>query len=367
MPWPSGTPIIEEKLMEFNARYTLTALFTLVVIAGIFGFIYWLSNVGGFGAKKVYLVRFTTPVSGMTTGSNVLFNGLKVGEVTELYFDKDEPGHLLALVSVAEDTPVRMDTKAGVDYQGLTGAPNILLTGGERESPPLDTGKAGIATINVAPEDTRSWTQNAGRVLAQIESLFDRNSGRFESILGGLERLAGADEGQRDGKIYDLKPPVKFPSIANQPTWQLAIAEPTIVLSLNTDKVLEQKTKDVWTSVGNARWSDNLPNLFQTKILQSFENAGYVDAVLRPADALNPDFRLIVDIRTFHLRSYDMPTASIDLVAKIIDRDGNVVSSQRFHSDFRANSLDESDIVDALGEVFSSSIKELVDWCSALL
>ena len=103
------------------------------------------------------------------------------------------------------------------------------------------------------------------------------------------------------------------------------IGEPTVVLSLNTDKVLQQANEGSWVPFADAHWSDNLPNLLQTKIIQSFENAGYVDAVLRPADALDPQFRLIIDIRTFHFQNYNSPLAVIDLVAKIINRDGTIV------------------------------------------
>ena len=68
--------------METRARYALIGLFMLAVILASFGFVYWLENKGGFAERKTYQVRFQGSVSGLLIGSAVLFNGIRVGEVT---------------------------------------------------------------------------------------------------------------------------------------------------------------------------------------------------------------------------------------------------------------------------------------------
>ena len=68
--------------MENRARYILIGSFALAVLVAAFGFVYWIKNVGGFGQREVYDVRFEQPVSGLTPGANVLFNGIRVGTVT---------------------------------------------------------------------------------------------------------------------------------------------------------------------------------------------------------------------------------------------------------------------------------------------
>ena len=68
--------------MEIRARYALIGLFMLAVILASFGFVYWLENKGGFTQNAVYEVRFEGSVSGLLVGSSVLFNGIRVGEVT---------------------------------------------------------------------------------------------------------------------------------------------------------------------------------------------------------------------------------------------------------------------------------------------
>ena len=70
--------------METRAPYAIIGLFVLAAIGAVLGFVYWLNNTGGLGERRVYRVQFDTPVSGLLVGASVLFNGIRVGEVTEL-------------------------------------------------------------------------------------------------------------------------------------------------------------------------------------------------------------------------------------------------------------------------------------------
>ena len=106
--------------MEIRARYTLIGLFTLSIIAAAFGFVYWLNNTGGLSRRTVYEIRFENSVSGLLKGAAVLFNGIRVGEVTNLQLSPDDPRNVSATVAVAADTPIRADTHVGLEFQGLT-------------------------------------------------------------------------------------------------------------------------------------------------------------------------------------------------------------------------------------------------------
>ena len=65
--------------METRARYALIGLFTVAVVLAGFAFVYWIENAGGLGQRTAYRVRFDGTVSGLLVGSNVLFNGIRVG------------------------------------------------------------------------------------------------------------------------------------------------------------------------------------------------------------------------------------------------------------------------------------------------
>ena len=96
--------------MEIRAPYALIGLFVLAAIGAVFGFVYWLHSSAGLGARTVYQIRFENTVSGLLPGAAVLFNGIRVGEVTGLRLNPENPRQIVATIGVAADTPVRSDT-----------------------------------------------------------------------------------------------------------------------------------------------------------------------------------------------------------------------------------------------------------------
>src|SRR6266481_1626828 len=104
--------------METRARYALIGLFMLAVILASFGFVYWLENKGGFTQRATYQIRFEGSVSGLLVGSTVLFNGIKVGEVTDLALNPDQPQQVIATMAVDRGTPIRTDTQVSIETQG---------------------------------------------------------------------------------------------------------------------------------------------------------------------------------------------------------------------------------------------------------
>src|ERR1700732_5365663 len=107
--------------METRAPYVIIGAFVLAAIAAVFGFVYWLNNSAGLGPRTTYHVQFDGSVPGLLVGAGVLFNGIRVGEVTELALAPDSPRRVNAAIAVATTTPVRADTKVSLEFQGLTG------------------------------------------------------------------------------------------------------------------------------------------------------------------------------------------------------------------------------------------------------
>src|SRR6195952_6061892 len=116
--------------METRAPFVVVGAFVLAAIVAVFGFVYWLHNSGGLGPRATYHVQFDGSVPGLLIGAAVLFNGIHVGEVTDLGLAPDSPRRVNATISVASTTPVRSDTKVGLEFQGLTGVPVGAREGG---------------------------------------------------------------------------------------------------------------------------------------------------------------------------------------------------------------------------------------------
>src|SRR5262245_62150316 len=121
--------------MEIRARYVQMGGFTLAVLAAGFVFVYWLNNAGALRERAVYRVRFEGSVGGLQRGSAVHFNGIRVGEVTRLDLNAAEPRQVHVTLEIDRATPVRADTTAAIDFQGMTGSPVVALVGGKSEEP----------------------------------------------------------------------------------------------------------------------------------------------------------------------------------------------------------------------------------------
>ena len=91
--------------METKANYLMIGGFVLGVLAFAFIFIFWISNFAGGGTR--YLIVFENSVAGLTSGSSVGFNGIKVGEVQSFALDPDDGRKVQVLISVGDRTPVR--------------------------------------------------------------------------------------------------------------------------------------------------------------------------------------------------------------------------------------------------------------------
>ena len=362
--------------------------FTLAVLALLAVFVYWLNNGTVQGEQRLYRLHFERPVSGLLAGAKVFFNGLRVGEVRDIALDPRHPGRLNVTIRIKKDTPVRADTMVGVEYQGLTGVAAISLAGGKADAPVLKAEGGEPPLLPAGSANGNNWTWSANQVLTRLDEILadnekpfheiidnlatfsavlSRNKDRLDGILAGLEKMTGG-AGKTTAIIYDLLPPQKFSPPLQKPSWRLVIVEPTVALALNTDKLQVRADKGETMALGTARWTDNLPNLLQEKIIQSFENAGYAAEVLRSIEGLDSDNRLLIDIRAFHLDTgRPQAEAVVEFVAKLLDANGKVLGARLFKSTTPAARTDAKSTATALGQAFARAARELIGWSVALL
>ncbi|MEO8669625.1 MAG: MlaD family protein, partial [Bauldia sp.] len=327
--------------MEIRARYLLIGIFVLLIAVIGAGFIYWLSNSAGLGERVAYRIRFEGPVSGLLRGSAVQFNGITVGEVTDLALVADAPDEVIAAIAVDKNTPLRADTHVGLEFGGLTGTATVALRGGGTEAvPPAPDGGAPILVAD--KNALKGMTQAARDVLGQIsdvisansESLrsaianidtfskaLSNNSDKVDSILKGLAKFAGADESKVPPTLYDLPAPHDFPPIAKLPAAQLAVPTPTTVVAVDTRRLVRQSDAGDVPAYDEALWADSVPLLFQSRFVQSFENAGYL-RVAAASDEVTGDYQLIVDIRRFRVATTPSLAGEIEFSAKIVGEGG---------------------------------------------
>lgn len=139
--------------METKANYLMIGGFVLGALAFAFIFIFWITNFAGGGNR--YLIVFQGSVSGLTSGSSVSFNGIKIGEVQTFALDPTDGRKVQVVVALREDTPVRENSRAKITSFGLTGGKGVEITPGTPDSPLLvATDEDPIPTIQAAPGAT---------------------------------------------------------------------------------------------------------------------------------------------------------------------------------------------------------------------
>jgi phospholipid/cholesterol/gamma-HCH transport system substrate-binding protein len=371
--------------METRARYILIGLFTAVVILAGFGFVYWLQNDVGMHDRETYKVRFEGPASGLRTGASVLYNGIHVGEVTGLSLESS--GNVVATIGVDRGTPLRADTKVAIEVQGLMGSASISLRGGSPNLPVLVSVPGTPAVLVADPDAGQDVMQMARRVLGRVDTVVGdnsaalhdtigniktfsdalaRNSDHVDAIMAGLDKLAGgAPAPVLSG--YQLDAPDQFPASLKAPQGQLTVAEPTALIAFDTQKILLSSNGGESPIPGNGQWADNLPKLFQAKIIQSFENANFLKAVARPIDGLNSDFQLLLDIRNFEIVAEPVPEAQVAFTAKILAKSGEIVAAHLFKANAPAKATDAASAAAALNEAFGKTATELVNWATGVM
>ena len=189
--------------METRAPFVIVGAFVLAAIVAVFGFVYWLQNTGGLGARASYRVQFEGSVPGLLVGAAVLFNGIRVGEVTELGLAPGNPRGVNATISVASTTPVRADTKVGLEFQGLTGVPVIALEGGTQVA---QSGE--VPTLVAEPGAGQGMTQAARDALRKVDTVLSENSGALKDTIDNLKVFSeglARNTGKLDGIVAGLE------------------------------------------------------------------------------------------------------------------------------------------------------------------
>src|SRR6266702_4746639 len=362
--------------METRAPFVIVGAFVLAAIVAVFGFVYWLQNTGGLGPRATYHVQFEGSVPGLLVGAAVLFNGIRVGEVSELGLTPGRPRNVDVTISVASTTPVRADTKVGLEFQGLTGVPVIALEGGMLVA---DTGE--VPTLVAEPGAGQGMTQAARDALRKVDSVLSensgalkdtianfkvfseglaRNTGKLDGIVAGLERMTGATAAP--SKItYDLRA-LQNPGPAGKTiNLQWTIPEPTAVTMQQTQRFLFAPATDI-PGFAEALWSDSIPRLVQARLIESFENYDITHAPFRATDVGQSDFQLLIDVRRFRVAMDLTPTAEIGLSARILNKDGKVMASRLFGETERCEKLEPLAVVAAFDIAFARIAKNIIAW-----
>ncbi len=263
--------------METKANYVLIGAFTIAV--AIFGLLFalWAAKYSSEKSFREYDVIFNEPVTGLTEGSSVQYNGIAIGTVQELKLAPNDPRQVIARLKLQADAPIKTDTTAKLSMTSLTGSPIIQLTGGDPRSPDLrETPGREVPVIRTQPSALQNIADTANRLVERLDQvLSDENVKRISDTLAHVESLTGSIAGQRE----DLRAII---ANARQATDQLnKTLDTTDRAVTNVDRELVQKLPGLIAKLDStltkldsaANGANNILNENRTAI-SSFANDG---------------------------------------------------------------------------------------------
>lgn len=184
--------------METRAGFIAVGVAVLAILTFGIGFVIWMAGQTDAGGYKRYWVDFDGSVAGLRQGSTVAYRGISVGEVTELQIRPDNVEKVRVTIEIADNTPIKTDTVASLEIQGLAGGSLIQLSGGTQEADDMPRPAQGLPVIATKPSSLQKLFEGAPALVDQVNQLVgramllldDQNLRKIAGILDNGEKVA---------------------------------------------------------------------------------------------------------------------------------------------------------------------------------
>lgn len=124
--------------MESRVNYVVVGAFVALLGAAVLAVVLWLGKSDYRGVYDRYYAYMRESVAGLSVNSTVKYRGVEVGRVKDIVLNPENPEEVRLTLDILHATPVKTDTVAVLETQGLTGLATVNLNGGSRESPTLE-------------------------------------------------------------------------------------------------------------------------------------------------------------------------------------------------------------------------------------
>ncbi|MGC2047821.1 MAG: MlaD family protein [Gallionella sp.] len=192
--------------MEEKVNFAVVGVFVLVLSAALIGGVLWLSSGNSYRTSyDIYQTYTRDSVAGLNLNAPVRYRGVQVGRVSKIALAPNNVEQVQLTLAIEHGTPVKVDTLAVLQTQGLTGLAFVELTGGSRDAPTLlaqsndkyPVIKSGPSLMTRLDTAITSLLTNLNRSSENLNALMDENNRRavkhsladLESGLGNAARI----------------------------------------------------------------------------------------------------------------------------------------------------------------------------------
>jgi phospholipid/cholesterol/gamma-HCH transport system substrate-binding protein len=184
--------------MENKSHAFIAGLFALVLGAAVIFALFWLR--GTQENLRDYVVVTKHSIGGLNPQAQVRYRGIRVGKVTDIRLDRDNPSDILIKISIADDIPLTKGTVATLSYQGVTGIAHVLLVDNGKNREPLVAIDGNPPRIAMSPSLFDEVSESGTTALHQAQEIMtaasdllnEENRRRFAATLVNLEAASAS-------------------------------------------------------------------------------------------------------------------------------------------------------------------------------
>ena len=187
--------------METKASYLIVGTFTMILLLGIVSAMVWLAGVELDEEFAYYDLYFEGSVTGLKVGNPVRYRGVPVGAVTDMRINPDNVEQVKVTIEVPNETPIKVDAVATLEFQGITGIAFVQITGGTPDAADLrPVPGQGNPVIASKPSELQAVIEAAPELLNRFIVLIDNankllggdNQKNFADAMANIKTISGS-------------------------------------------------------------------------------------------------------------------------------------------------------------------------------
>lgn len=158
--------------------------------------------------------------------------------------------------------------------------------------------------------------------------------------------------------------PVSAERVAGEPVeWSLIVENPNAARAFDTTKLAVSRSAGRIEYFGDGEWAGRAPRIFQTALIESFQDSNRIVGVGDRLALPIADYALQTDIRKINLDvSTGQPQARLSVYVRLTNGKSKIHAARAFSASRPASSLSGDNVAVAFDGVFKDVIAEIVTW-----
>ncbi len=161
--------------MENRANYFFVGFFVFGMFFASIGFILWFGGYSKQESFEYYEIHTQESVAGLGIKAPVRLLGVEVGSVEKISIDTKDDLSVNILVKIKKNTPIKEDTFATLQLQGITGLKFVQLQGGSKDSKDLKISKGKVPVIAFKESFLAAIDKQSEHIFSLVKTADDKS------------------------------------------------------------------------------------------------------------------------------------------------------------------------------------------------